>query len=157
MDQPSDSGCLIDLDHAKKGKSVGDQAQVQLPNDDESIDSVQVVIRVLARAKVEREVARLSLQYLHEIPKGQDEKIAVDYAMDVVEHAREFRDLTADQLLTAQRLRWKQVRPTLLPHSFAHFANQVQVSYDFGFHPSERQKGSRTVRLFPLLTLALHY
>ena len=157
MDQPSNSGCLIDLDHAKKGKPVRDQAQVQHPHDDRSIDNVHASIRLIADVEIEREVARLSLEYPHRYPMSQAKKLASDYVVDVVAHALEFRDVTKDQLLTAQHLRWKQVRPALLPHSFAHFGNQVQASQDFGFQPSERQKGSRTVSLFPLLTLALHY
>ena len=140
------------------GKLVRDRPESS--HDDESIDNVQAIIRMSSRVEIEREVARLSLSYPLGNPKGRAKikKIdvrAADYAMDMFAHALEFRGLTMDQLLTAQHLRWKQVRPTLLSLSFAHFSNQVQILYDFGFHPSERQKGSRTVRLFPLLTQGL--
>ena len=153
VDQPSDSGCLIDLDHAKKGKSVQDQ--VQRRHDDRSIDNVHASIRLIADVEVEREVARLSLEYSHRYSMGPAKKVASSYAIDVVAHALEFCDVTKDQLMTTQHLRWKQVRRTSLPHSSSHFTNQVQTSYDFGFHPSECQKGSRTVRLVSLLTLPL--
>ena len=119
MDQPSDSGCLIDLDHAKKGKPVQDQ--VQLPHNEESIDKGRATFRFCTEVDVEREVARLWLKYPQGIPEGEAKKQRISYTMEVVAYALEFRDFTKDRLLTAQDLRWKQVRPTSLPHSFAHF------------------------------------
>jgi len=60
-DQPSMSGCVIDLDHAKKGNLAHDE--VKAPIVDKTINRVHNGIHAIVDVEVEREVARLLLEF----------------------------------------------------------------------------------------------
>ena len=102
MDKCSTSGCLIDLDHAKRGKLIQDE--VKTPVDDTMIDRIQTAIRVITDVEVEKEVARLSLEV-----SQMNRTKATAYLYSALDHASNFRPLT-EQLNTAEHLGWKQVR-----------------------------------------------
>ena len=55
------SGCLIDLDHAKRGKLVQDEVKTSV--DDKMIDFIQTGVHVVAHVEVEKEVARRASEF----------------------------------------------------------------------------------------------
>ena len=100
--QPSTSGCLIDLDHAKRGKpSIEMSAQ--------SVDDVLVVDEVVllwcSMKNVETEVARQASLFFPSDSVG----LTITYLKAALEHASEFRPFT-EQLCTPQYLGWNSVR-----------------------------------------------
>ena len=101
-DQCSTSGCLIDLDHAKRGKLIQDQVKTSV--DDAMIRRVQTAIHATTDVEVDKEVARLSLEV-----SQMNRPKATAYLNSALDHALMFRPLT-DQLCTPEHLRWKQVR-----------------------------------------------
>jgi serine/threonine protein kinase len=105
-DQPSTSGCLIDLDHAKKGKVT--QIEVKNPVPDKMSVRMQNLIYADTEVKVEKEVARLLLEFFS---KNQTLGPALTYFHAAFEHASKFRPFT-EQLCTPQHLGWNSVRFT---------------------------------------------
>ena len=110
-DQPSTSGCLIDLDRGKRGNQAGNKMKTSV--DDIMISAVQSLIHGAAGVKVEEEVACLSLEFpsmdSHDDPAAIRFR-AINYAGAAIRHASNFRGLTVGQLCTLQHLQWKQVR-----------------------------------------------
>ena len=90
---------------------------------DKMIAVVRNLIQGAADVEVEKEVARLSLEFpfmnSHDRHPTEIRVRALSHAVAVIGHASKFRGLPMDQLCTAQHLRWKQVRlhrsPFLLP------------------------------------------
>lgn len=98
-DKPCNSGRLIDLDHAKKGKPFLAQANAQhVDNDDIEV--------ICSKTRVEEDVARRALKDL-----PMDFFKAVVYVKAVVAHASTFRGRKVHT--SAHDLRWKQVRLAL--------------------------------------------
>ena len=101
-DQPSTSGCLIDLDHAKKGKP-SEQVAAQSVNDD--LD--ELVHLWCSKKRVGMDVGRQALRFFP--VKNDNPGPTMVYLNATLEHALKFRSLTK-QLCTPQHLRWKPVR-----------------------------------------------
>jgi len=99
-DQPSMSGCVIDLDHAKKGNLAHDE--VKAPIVDKTINRVH---NAIVDVEVEREVARLLLEFY---PVNRFSGQAIPYIEAALAHASSFRSFT-EQPCTPQHLRWKSV------------------------------------------------
>ena len=111
-DEPSVSGCLIDLDHAKKAKLAQNRAKPQAPADDTIIDRVRDMFHGTTGIAVENEVARLSLEFF---PMMQNSILStLMYLGAAHAHTSRFRNLNG-QLCTPQHLRWKSVRLHLSP------------------------------------------
>ena len=109
-DQPSMSGCLIDLDHAKRGNLPQDE--VGAPVDDTMINRVRNMIYDASDVGVEKEVARLSLHFPSTDSQGNPALIrlrAQNHATAAISHALDFDHLAVDHLCTPQHLRWKLV------------------------------------------------
>ena len=120
------SGCLIDLDHAKRGKLVQDEVKSFV--DDKMISRVQAAIHAVADVEVEREVARLSLRFYP--MKSQDGNptatrvraqnsgvaaiVHAYYGVAAIVHASKFRPFT-ERLCTPEHLRWKPVSSLCSP------------------------------------------
>jgi len=106
-DEPSVSGCLIDLDHAKKGKP-------SLEMSSRFVDDVPAVDIALNKHvclwcsdnKVDTEVAHRASAFF---PVNQKVIPALIYLEAVLKHASTFRP-TSQPLVTPQHLRWKSVR-----------------------------------------------
>ena len=140
------SGCLIDLDHAKRGKLIQDEVKTSV--DDKIIDRIKTTIHSITCVEVEKEVARLLLQFFS---VSRNTGPTITYFENVLEYASTFRSLKG-QVCTPEHLRWKQV--WALSYSLFYrsdYLDQRQKSFDFDFLPTERRKGSRTVRFFALL------
>lgn len=107
-DQPSTSGCLIDLDHAKKGKPSSKQVTARSVDDD-----LDDLVRLwCSKKRVEMDVARLSLEFF---PMNQNNALpALTYLNAALERALTFRPLN-QQPCTPQHLRWKPVRQHCSP------------------------------------------
>ena len=101
VDQPSTSGCLIDLDHAKKGKAFS--SQVTQPVGD---DLDPIIQQWCSTNRVELEVARRALPLF---PMKRNIGPTMTYMDNVLEHASTFRPFTEGPC-TLQHLRWKPVR-----------------------------------------------
>ena len=99
------SGCLIDLDHAKRGKLIQDE--VKTPVDDKMIDRIQTVMHVVTNVEVEKQVARLASEFFP--VKNDDALPSLTYIKAALGHASKFRPSNG-QLRTPEHLRWKQVR-----------------------------------------------
>ena len=109
-DQPSMSGCLIDLDHAKRGNLPQDE--VRAPVGDRVIDRIHIGIHMIVDVKVEKDVARLSLYFPSVDSQGNPALIrlrAQNHATAAINHALDFDHLAVDHLCTPQHLRWKLV------------------------------------------------
>jgi serine/threonine protein kinase len=104
--QSRTSGCLIDLDHAKKGKLA--PAKVNTSIDDTVICRVQDVFHAMTGIAVEKEVARLSLEFF---PMVENNVLStVTYISAALAHASNFRPLSGKPC-TPQHLGWHSVRP----------------------------------------------
>jgi len=105
-DEPSVSGCLIDLDHAKKGEPSSEMSTRSLGVQavDDTLDDV--VLLWCSKKKVDMEVARLASAF---IPANQGTGPALTYFEAVLKHASTFRP-TTQPLFTPQQLRWKSLR-----------------------------------------------
>jgi len=107
-DQPSTSGCLIDLDHAKKGKPSSDMfAQSNAAPDD-----IDVVLLWCSKRKVEAKTAHRALVFF-QMEKESTPQV-LTYLNAALRHASKFRPFT-EQLCTPQHLRWKPVWPQPSP------------------------------------------
>ena len=105
-DRPSTSGCLIDLDHAKKGKPSSEQVTAQSVDDD--LDDL--VLLWCSKKRVETDVARQALVFFPMKSDGAGAIASLTYLEAALAHALRFRPLNG-QLCTPQHLGWKQVRP----------------------------------------------
>jgi len=105
-DEPSVSGCLIDLDHAKKGKPFSEMSTRSLGvlARDNALDDI--VLLWCSQEKVVTEVARLASAFF---PANRGIGTALTYLDAVSKHASTFRP-TSQPLVTPQHLRWKSVR-----------------------------------------------
>jgi len=86
---------------------------VATPVDDKIIDRVCALIHGATDVEVEKEVARLSLEF-PSITSQDDDPTEIrvraqTHAVAAIQHATKFRSFTKDQLCTPQHLRWKQV------------------------------------------------
>ena len=104
--QPSTSGCLIDLDHAKRGKP-----SLKMPA--QSVDDVLAVDEVAllwcSMKNVETEVARRASAFFPVKDDDDDNTIpTIAYLKAALAHSSRFRHLSG-QLCTPQHLRWKSV------------------------------------------------
>ena len=91
---------------------------MKIPVADTMISAVQNLIHGAADVEVEKEVARLSLDFRSMNPKDGPTAIRVraqNHAVAAIEHASEFRGLAMDQLCTPQHLQWNPVRPRYSP------------------------------------------
>jgi Fungal protein kinase len=103
-DEPSTSGCLIDLDRGKRGKMTVGQVNASV---DEGLDPV--VLHWCSLKKVDAKVARQALEL---VPVKEDESgLAITYITAAVRHASNFRGLGKQQICTPYDLRWKPVWP----------------------------------------------
>jgi serine/threonine protein kinase len=107
-DQPSTSGCLIDLDHGKRGTPYSTQAQA--PPADEDLNALGAMF---TRTRVETDVTRQALDFF---PAEEEEPgPAFTYIKAAIRCALESQGLTKEQVCTSQHLRWKPVRPRRSP------------------------------------------
>ena len=105
-DQSSTSGCLIDLDHAKKGKLSSEQLAAQ-PVDDDLGNIVQLWCSMKG---VETELARRALVFFPVGGSGSANALPMlTYLEAVLAHTLRFRTLNG-QLCTSQHLGWQSVR-----------------------------------------------
>jgi serine/threonine protein kinase len=104
-DQSSTSGCLIDLDHAKRGKPPSEQVTAQ-PVDDDLND---LVLLWCSKKGVKTDVARQALVFF---PVGDDDDAIalLAYLKAALAHTLRFRPLNG-QLCTPQHLGWQSVQP----------------------------------------------
>ena len=104
--EPSVSGCLIDLDHAKKGNPSSEMSN-RFVDDVPAVDIAlnKHVLLWCSDNKVDTEVARLGSAFFSVNKKTGP---ALTYLDAVLEHASEYRPFT-EQLCTPQHLRWKSV------------------------------------------------
>ena len=100
-DQCSISGCLIDLDHAKRGKSSPEQ-EIAQPVDDNLNDLIQLWCSMQG---VETELARQALVFF---PVGGGGGALLAYLEAALAHPLMFRPLNG-QLCTPQHLGWQLV------------------------------------------------
>jgi len=108
-DEGSGSGCLIDLDHAKKGKPSSEMSTQSLGVQavDDTLDDV--VLLWCSKKKVDMEVARLASAFFPiEIDDDDKSDNTIAYLKAALTHASRFRHLNR-QLCTPQHLRWKSV------------------------------------------------
>ena len=105
-DQSSTSGCLIDLDHAKRGKPSSEQLTAQ-PVDDNLGNIVQLWCSMKG---VEMDVARQALVFFP-VTDDDDDNAGpiIMYLKAALAHISRFRPLNG-QLCTPQRLGWQSVR-----------------------------------------------
>ena len=104
-DEGSGSGCLIDLDHAKKGKPSSEMPTQSLGVLELGDALDDVVVSWCSQNKVNTEVAHWASAFF---PVNQKVIPALTYIDAVLEHASEYRPFT-EQLCTPQHLRWKSV------------------------------------------------
>ena len=111
-DQPSTSGCLIDLERGKKGKFAEDKMKNSAA--DNMIHAIETAIHAATDIEVEKEVARLSLEFpfmnSHDGHPIAIRVRALIHAVTAIGSASKFRGLPMDGLCTPQHLRWKQVK-----------------------------------------------
>ena len=98
VDQPSTSGCLIDLDHAKKGKPFSGLVTAR-PADKDDVD---FALLWCSMKGVEPDVAHQALTFFPAI-------YAIVYLDAALANALRFRPLNG-QLCTRHHLGWKEVR-----------------------------------------------
>jgi serine/threonine protein kinase len=106
-DQPSTSGCLIDLDHAKK---EGPSSEMSARSVVDAVDDV--VLLWCSMKNVETEVARQAVALFP--MESNNAGPIITYLEAAFAHASRFRHLSG-QLCTPQHLRWKQVRSQYTP------------------------------------------
>jgi len=82
------------------------QDEVRVPVGDKLIDRIHIGIHAVADVEVEREVARLLLEFF---PVNRLSGQAIPYIDAALVHASSFRSFT-EQPCTPQHLRWKSVR-----------------------------------------------
>jgi serine/threonine protein kinase len=105
VDKPSTSGCLIDLDRGKKGKSKQSPSQPTAAIADRDVNTVRDFIDL---SSVETDVARQALECLR---IHQSYPAIANYITEAVKHALRFEHLTTGNICTVHNLRWKQVWP----------------------------------------------
>src|SRR5260221_3762399 len=96
-DEPSGSGCLIDLDHAKKEEP----SSVSTQSVDVALDDVILVW--CSMNKVDKEAARQALTFF--VMESKSTIPVLMYLEAVLGHASKFRPFT-EQVCTPQHLRW---------------------------------------------------
>ena len=87
---------------------------MKIPVADKMISAVQTAIQAFADVKVEKEVARLSLDFPSMNSQDGPTVIRVraqNHALAAIGHASKFRGFAMDQLCTPQHLQWNPVRP----------------------------------------------
>ena len=95
------SGCLIDLDHAKRGELIQDE--VKTPIEDKMIDHIQTATHVFANVEVQKEVARRASEFF-----PNNALRTLTYLKAALGHASTFRP-SHGQPRTSEHLGWKQV------------------------------------------------
>lgn len=103
----STSGCLIDLDHAKKGKTSSEGVTASSVDDD--LDDL--VLLWCSKKSVETDVARRAFEFFLKTPNNIGPTLT--YVGAALEHALNFRSFNG-QLCTLQHLGWKPVWQPLL-------------------------------------------
>ena len=111
--QPSTTGCLIDLDHGKRGKPLPKQVTSQRPVDDDDLD--EIVLVWCSKKNVKTDVERQALAFFPATDNDNDNVgPIITYLMAAVGHALKFRPLNG-QLCTLQHLGWQSVWPHCSP------------------------------------------
>jgi serine/threonine protein kinase len=87
-----------------RGKSFPSPSQPKAVAD-EDVNAVRYASAAINSWRLETDVARQALEFLHE------RNSATNYITAAVEHALKFKHLTEGNICTLHNLQWKQVRP----------------------------------------------